>query len=367
MTTVSIVGREFHIDGTPTYAGRQHEGLRVQGLLFNVRAVQATFDDVHPETRALWAYPDTGRWDAERNVSEFCAALPSWRDHGVLAFTINFQGGGALYSPEIYRHYDNSGYTPDGHLKAAYAERIARVLACADALGMVPIVGLFYAEHLRRMEGEKAMRCAADESLAFLANTGFRNLLIEVANEADVVARHANYEQFRSDQVHHLLDALRAEHPKFLYGCSLGGANPETGQGMPPESLVAASDYAMLHGNGALAPMLGWAIQAVQAMPAFREHPKPLLINEDSSGIPNLEVSWRNYVSWGYYDQGYGGAAGWSGDAYVDYRAHPREGRWEDLSGFQTPPVNWGINTDLKRAFFERVAEITGYPGARGR
>jgi len=47
----------------------------------------------------------------------------------------------------------------------------------------------------------------------------------------------------------------------------------------------------------------------------------------------------------------------------VDYRSRPRETRYEDLSGFQTPPVNWAINTDLKRAFFTRVAEITGYPG----
>jgi hypothetical protein len=29
------------------------------------------------------------------------------------------------------------------------------------------------------------------------------------------------------------------------------------------------------------------------------------------------------------------------------------------LSGFQTIPVNWSINTADKRAFFERLAEIT--------
>ena len=32
----------------------------------------------------------------------------------------------------------------------------------------------------------------------------------------------------------------------------------------------------------------------------------------------------------------------------------------DDLSGFQTPPINWGINTAHKRAFFDRVREVTG-------
>jgi hypothetical protein len=37
-------------------------------------------------------------------------------------------------------------------------------------------------------------------------------------------------------------------------------------------------------------------------------------------------------------------------------------GQLEELVGFQTPPVNWTINSPFKRAFFSRAAEITGYP-----
>ncbi len=29
-------------------------------------------------------------------------------------------------------------------------------------------------------------------------------------------------------------------------------------------------------------------------------------------------------------------------------------GRFEDLGGYQTVLVNWGLNTKLKRAFFDR-------------
>ena len=95
-TEVSIRGDQFLIDGKPTYAGRSYKGMKIEGLLMNVRAVQATFDDLNPETRSRWVYPDTGKWDPERNVKEFLAALPEWRRHGLLAFTVNLQGG----SPE---------------------------------------------------------------------------------------------------------------------------------------------------------------------------------------------------------------------------------------------------------------------------
>jgi hypothetical protein len=361
MGRVGILGVEFILGGTPTYAGREFEGHCVQGLLFNVRAVQATFDDANPDTRHHWVYPDTGMWDPGRNTEEFCAALRSWRDHGVLAFTINFQGGGPLYSPTIYEHFDNNAFTPEGDLKPVYAERIARVLARADELGMVVIVGLFYWVHVHKMRDEQAVWHAAREGLAFLKGTGHRNLLIEIANET-----HARfgYDCFTPRGAHVMINELKAEYPDFLFSTSLVGANVKTGRGMPPASLVEAVDYVLLHGNGTRRPQLEAAIRAVRATSAYQRRPKPIVVNEDSSGIPNLEAAWRNGVSWGYFDQGFGGAAAWAGDAYVDYRSRPRESRYEDLSGFQTPPVNWTINTDLKRAFFSRVAEITGHPGS---
>ena len=76
-TEVTIVGEEFHLNGRPTYEGRVWEGHRLQGLLLNARLVQGIFDDRNPETVGHWAYPDTGRWDAERNTREFLAAMPA--------------------------------------------------------------------------------------------------------------------------------------------------------------------------------------------------------------------------------------------------------------------------------------------------
>src|SRR4051794_35069667 len=97
-TTVSIAGEDFHMNGKPTYAGRVWKGHRIEGLLLNSRMVQGIFDDLNPETVGKWAYADTGKWDAERNTREFIAAMPEWRRNGLIAFTINLQGG----SPQGY-------------------------------------------------------------------------------------------------------------------------------------------------------------------------------------------------------------------------------------------------------------------------
>ena len=92
-TDVTIRGDAFYINGRPTYAGRTFNGKRIEGLLMNTRVVQGIFDDLNFETASRWVYPDTKRWDPDRNTSEFTAAMPEWRRHGVLAFTINLQGG----------------------------------------------------------------------------------------------------------------------------------------------------------------------------------------------------------------------------------------------------------------------------------
>jgi hypothetical protein len=362
MPQVNISGTEFLLDNQPTYPSRQYEGHSIQGMLFNVRAVQATFDDANPTTQSHWTYPDTGHWDPDRNVTEFCAALPLWQDHGVLAFTINFQGGGPLYVPEIYQHYDNNGFTPAGELKPAYADRMARVLARADELGMVVIVGLFYWVFLLKMKNIEAIWRAADEALTFLKDTGHRNLLIEIANEIDVVMDHLDYSIFAPDRIHQMIEKLRADHPHFLYSTSGGGIEIDTGRGLPSPALVETADFVLIHGNGTRPPQLEAGIKTIKAMPAYQKSPKPIVINEDSPAVANMEVAWRHGVSWGYYDQGWDGQ---SNDPYEWYEPLPRKNEepFETLSGFQTPPVNWTINTPFKCAFFNRVAEITGYPG----
>ena len=75
-TQVAIDGEAWLIDRVPTYPQREYRGWRIEGLLLNSRMANAVFDDANPATRFLWRYPDTGRWDADRNSDEVVACLP---------------------------------------------------------------------------------------------------------------------------------------------------------------------------------------------------------------------------------------------------------------------------------------------------
>src|SRR2546429_2224759 len=162
-TEVAIVGSAFHINGRPTYEGRTWQGHKIEGLLLNSRMVQGIFDDFNPETVKLWAYPDTGQWDAERNTREFVAAMPLWRKHGLLAFTINLQGG----SPQGYskgQPWHNSAIESDGSLRPDYMARLERILNKADELGMAVILGYFYFGQDERLKDEAAVILATDKA-----------------------------------------------------------------------------------------------------------------------------------------------------------------------------------------------------------
>ncbi|MFM9091646.1 MAG: hypothetical protein ACKOUK_07915, partial [Verrucomicrobiota bacterium] len=188
-TTVTIEGEKFLLNGRPTYAGRTWEGVSIEGRLMNARLVQGIFDDLTPATRDRWAYPDTGRWDPDRNTREFLAAMPVWHRHGLLAFTLNLQGG----SPEGYSRaqpWENSAFAADGSLRPDYLARAARILDRANELGMVVILGLFYFGQDERLTDEAAVQRAVDGTVDWLIRRGDRHVLIEVNNETNIRYDH---------------------------------------------------------------------------------------------------------------------------------------------------------------------------------
>ena len=117
--------------------------------------VQGIFDDSNPETRELWEYPDTGEWNPERNTNEFVEAMDDWYSHGLLAFTLNLQGG----SPMGYGNKDwiNSAFDEKGNLKPDYFQRLDKILKKADELSMIVILGLFYFGQDQNLKDEQAI------------------------------------------------------------------------------------------------------------------------------------------------------------------------------------------------------------------
>jgi hypothetical protein len=340
-TEVSIQGQAFFINGRPSYQGRSYQGMKIEGLLMNARLVQATFDDLNPETRARWAYPD-GAWDPERNTREFIAAMPVWREHGLLAFTLNLQGG----SPEGYskeQPWHNSAFTRDGSLRPDFMARLERVLNRADELGMVVLLGLFYFGQDERLADEAAVVRGVDHAVDWILDRGYRHVMIEVNNETNVRYDHAI---LRPDRVHELIERVKSRQRagrRLLVSTSYGGGT------LPRDHVVRSSDFLLLHGNGVPEPArIRKMVDDCRAMPAYRG--QPILFNEDDhfdfdQPDNNMLAAVSRYAGWGYFD------FRMKGEGFDE--------------GYQSVPVKWGISSARKRGFFDLLRRLTGV-GAEG-
>ena len=338
MTTIQIQDDHFLIDGTPTYQGRAFGDASVEGLLLNSRMVQATFDDTNPDTVHRWAYPDTGRWDTERNVEEFLAVLPIYAAHGLLAVTVNFQGG----SPEGYskeQPWRNTGYTASGEILPACLDRMRRVIEGLDASGMVAILGCFYFGQDEHLADESAVIRALDQTVEWVLDAGYENVLLEVNNECNV--RKYEHEILQPHRIHELIDRAKnitKDARRLLVSTSYGGGF------VPLENVVRSSDFLLVHGNGVSDPnRIAEMVDETRQVGGYR--PMPILFNEDDhfdfdEDHNNFRAALSRYASWGFFD--------------------PGANDYED--GYQSPPVNWSLNTARKRAFFELVRKVSATP-----
>jgi hypothetical protein len=338
-TAVSIRGDKFHINGQPTYKGRVWNGKSIEGLMFNSRMVQATFDDRNPETAAKWAYPDTKKWDAERNLNEFLAEMPGWRKHGLLAITINLQGG----SPEGYsksQPWHNSAVNADGSLDGKSMGRVARVIETADKLGMVVILGIYYFGQDQRVKDEAAVIAGVDNTVDWLVGQSYSNVIVEVNNECNVKAY--DHDILKPDRVHELIERAKKRSAgkgrPLLVGTSYGGG------AVPKPNVVKASDFLLLHGNGVKEPArIAEMVRQARAVEGYR--PMPILFNEDDhfdfdKPSNNFTAAVGEFASWGYFD----------------YRM---KGEGFD-EGYQSVPVNWKTSSERKKGFFQLLSRIAG-------
>lgn len=321
---VSIRGATFYLDGIVTNRGSQAEGL-----LMNSRMVQAVIDIDGSDS--AFRYPDTGRWDADRNTREFIAAIPSYVDAGLDAVTINLQGGNPLAAPVDDRpDWTISAYTSEGGLRSAWMERLDRVVKAADREGLAVIVGLFYFGQDHRLSNEKAVIAATDNVTDWVVDHGYDNVLFEICNECNVNYDHAI---LRPDRTHELMERVsRRSNNRIPVSASLNGG------AVPSGRWIAASDYILLHGNRQNSGGIERMVSQLRNRQAFRSSPKPIVFNEDSTTLSNMKAAVDNGAGWGYHDKGDN-----------DY-----------TNGFQAPPVKWSINTSEKKAFFDRVRDVTG-------
>jgi hypothetical protein len=335
-TTVSIKQNQFYINGELTYKGRQWQGHKIEGLLFNSRMVQGIFDDLNLKTRDRFQYADTKKWDANRNTNEFIAAMALWQSHGLLAFTLNLQGG----SPLGYGNngWINSAFDEKGNLRPDYITRLERILNKADKLGMVVILGYFYFGQDQLLENEQAVIKGVDNITNWLLTKNYKNILVEINNECDIAYDH---KILQPERVHELIQRVQNMQKK---GYGLLVSTSYAGGVLPKPNVVKVADYILLHGNGVSeTAKISKLIEDTKRVEGYNL--KPLLFNEDDhfdfdAETNNFVAAIQGYASWGYFD----------------YRM--KDEGFE--SGYQSVPVDWGINSKRKKAFFSKLKEITG-------
>jgi hypothetical protein len=308
-------------------------------LLLNSRMVQGIFDDLNPDTVTNWIYPNSKKWSADRNTSEFLGDMPAWRRFGMLAFTINLQGG----SPQGYSQeqpWHNSAINADGTLRPDYMRRLERILNRADELGMAVILGYFYFGQDERVKDETAVIRAVDEATRWVLDRGYSNVLVEVNNECNV---RYNHDILKPDRVHELIERVKntkaRDGRRLLVSTSYGGGT------IPKENVVRASDFLLIHGNGVSDPKkIAEMVRNTRKVPGYTK--KPILFNEDDhfdfdKPMNNFIAAVSEHASWGYFD----------------FRK-PGEGFYE---GYQSVPVHWGVRSERKRGFFILLKEMTGH------
>ncbi len=316
-TVLSIQGEKFLLNGKLTYSEYPGSSPNTQGLLMNARFIQGIFHDAEDETR----FHRFGHmFDTERNTDDLIAALPQWYAMGLRALTVGLQGGGPCFTTPNHT-ICNTAYSYDGlTLDAAYANRLTRILRACDELGMVVIVSLLYAGQAHRLDGARGVLNAVRTASHFLRDSGCRNIILEVANEYDIFSK----DEF--PLVHHAqgvvaLIELAKEHSGLPVGCSGGG-------GTIHREVAQASDVVLIHGNGQSRQSMVQCIKkARQYAPA-----KPVVCNEDSQALSNMQVCLDYGVSWGYYNN----------------------------MTKQEPPTDWGITTGEDRYFAQRMALAVG-------
>lgn len=323
-THLSIDGETFLINDRLTYSEIDGSGIdssneSAHGLLMNARFIQGIFDDAADPAR--FARFGWDEWDPERHTDELIAALPEWYGYGLRAFTVGLQGGGPCFTTNNLT-IDNNPFGEDGtQLDDAYANRLDRLIRGADEAGMAVIVSYFYGDQTRRLRDGRAVRNAVTTASRFLRDNGYTNVIIEIANEQDIPPFLEHPLIYYPEGVAALNDLARDESGGLPVGCSGRGGSID-------REIAESSDVILVHGNGQTRQKVHNMIREIRSWGLNR----PIVFNEDSQAIGQMAVTYKEQVSWGYYNN----------------------------STKQEPPADWSVTRGEDQFFARRMAEGIG-------
>jgi CubicO group peptidase (beta-lactamase class C family) len=268
-TRVSIVRDRWHINGQITYPG-----AKAEGLLMNVRMVNSVFEDTQrPE------------FDAEANADEFIRQIPDYAKHGIRGVTLCLQGGMPGYEGAV-----NSAFAADGSLRESYLKRVQRVIEACDRNGVVVILGCYYQRQDQILKDEQAVRAGVVNVVNWITTNGFRNVVLEIANEFGHNGFDHPILRTPDGQVE-LIRLAKQTAPGLLVSTSgLGG-------GRLHEKARQAADFLLIHLNNTSLEKFA------TVWPELKKSGKPIVCNEDTKigveGARIAEYCVEHGISWG--------------------------------------------------------------------
>ena len=272
-TRIAIVGGRWQINGVVTYPDAPAEGL-----LLNVRMVNATFED-----------RQRPGFDPEANTQRFLSRIPEYLAHGVRAFTLNLQGGFPGYEGAL-----NSGFNPDGSLRAPCLGRLRRVIEACDRQGAAVILGCFYQRQDHVLASADAVRAAVVNTAQWIQACRFRNVVLEIANEYGHPGFHHRL-LARPEGIAELVRLAKRAAPGLLVSAS------GLGNGATDTPAAEAADFLLIHFNTTRLEDIPRRITAL------KPYGKPIVCNEDNklgpAGAEAARACVANGASWGFMDE----------------------------------------------------------------
>lgn len=325
-TKYEIQGQDFLINGKLTYTEIPNSNPACHGLLFNARFIQGLFQDVNPDN---WShYQRFGKsFDPERNTDELVAALPQWYDAGLRAITVGLMGGGPCMSYKDWGTLKFGSFSQDGKMMdPGVRARLERVLKAADELGMLVIVSFLYHGQFRYFDGDEAIEEVCKTSVKTLCELDYDNVIIEVANEYDVIEQMVPTSQIGTpEKMAELINLCREWCAgRFAVGASTTFVDERQ------ELVMKASDICLFHGNDKRRQELHNKYTLIRKWCPG----KPIVVNEDSTIFTHIDVAVEDHFSWGYYNN------------------------WTK----QEPPCDWGIGHSEDMHFAAKVCDVVGIP-----
>ncbi len=316
-TVLTVQGDKFLINGKLTYSEIATSKPKSHGMLMNSRMIQGIFDSKNREQFNRFGV----KFDPDTNTQQLIDALPSWYDKGLRAITVGLSGGGACFTIKgndlLNLPYSSDGKTVDG----AYLARLDKLILACDKMGIVVIVSYFYAANMHEMDGTQAIINATKTMSVFLKEKAYSNVIIEICNEYNVFSAERYPLLHNPYGIVALIDIAKEYSGGMLVGCSGAG-------GAMHEEVAKASDVVLFHGNG---QSRGKLYNFILRTKGFANG-KPLVINEDSQAVGQLEVCEELGVSWGYYNN----------------------------VTKQEPPTDWTIQAGEDEYFVWRMAKMIG-------